>query len=101
MTDIDILDRNDDLNKRVNDLSSTYTRRRVVDTLLVIIIFLVAVAITVFVVLQIRTDNKIEHTDVSETQLICTDLQQEDHVGHNIYAICNEVGAPKMIGAVK
>lgn len=96
MADSDVLERNDDLNRRMQSLSMSYTRRKVVDTLLVIIIVLVITAITVLLFSDHQLETRINTTDIQETQLICEHLLNESQEHH--YVICDEVGRPEIKG---
>lgn len=89
----DILDRNDDFNKTMAGLSKTYTRRRVVDTLLGVIIALAIGIVAGLLYLDYHLENKIEKTDQNETQLICAHLDNPSH-----FLGCVNVGPPVTIG---
>lgn len=96
MDDSDILERNDELNKKVSGLTETYTRRKVVDSLLGVIIVLIVASISTIVWINFSIENNIEHTSNQETQLICEHLLNESQEHH--YVVCDEVGRPDIRG---
>lgn len=96
MDDSDILERNDELNRKVSGLTETYTRRKVVDSLLVVIIVLVVAAISTIVWINFSIENNIENSSTQETQLICEHLLKENQEHH--YIVCDEVGRPEQGG---
>jgi hypothetical protein len=95
----DILDRNDEVNAIMSTFERNYTRRKVVDTLLTIIIAL-ACTIIILLLLSINgLDRKINTNDIHVTQMICEDLDQEQPNDH--FVICQHVGRPQMNGVNK
>lgn len=88
----DVLERNEQLNKQVAGFASTYTRRRVVDTLLSILIVLSSAILIILLIADYDLEHQIDNTDVRETQLICEHLDHPEK-----YTACQDVGAPKEI----
>jgi hypothetical protein len=96
MTRTDVIDRNDDFNKTVlADLSKTYTRRRVVDTLLVILIVLGITTIVALTIVDFNLQNSIEHSDDDEISLLCNQLivPPNSFVRH----VCIANGSPPIV----
>lgn len=96
MDDSDILERNDELNQKVSGLTESYTRRKVVDSLLAVIIILVVALFSTLLWLNYHLENNIERTSNQETQLICEHLLNESQEYH--YLVCDEVGRPDVKG---
>jgi hypothetical protein len=94
MPDTDILERNDALNVQVRNISSTYTRRKVVDTLLVIVIVLVITTLVSLLLYDAHLESQINDSDLRQTQLLCEHLlnEQQEHR----YVVCLEVGRPEL-----
>ena len=95
MSSPDVLERNEELNTQIKNFSGTYTRRKVVDTLLVIIITLGIVAIALATLFSLHLDNQIHDTDKGDIQLICADLAEEQPNNH--YFVCVHIGKPALI----
>jgi hypothetical protein len=93
--DIDILERNDKLNAQVRNLASTYTRRKVVDTLLVIIIVIGMVTLISLLLYDSHLESQINDSDLRQTQLICEHLLNESQ--EHQYSVCLEVGRPDIV----
>ena len=94
--DVDILDRNDQVNEVMKTFAETYTRRGVVDTLLAIVIAIL-LALTVFVVI---VDNHFhDHLINIETHEIQLECSQIPHA--NNYLLCQHVPPIQRTGAHK
>lgn len=92
----DIMDRNDQINKIMSTFSETYARRRVVDTLLAIVIAIL-LGLSVFVVIDAdNSNNKMSRFEQHEIQLECSQIHNS-----NMFVLCQHVGLPQKIGANK
>ncbi len=88
----DVLERNERLNQMASKMESTYTRRKVVDSLLSVLIVLAIVTLILFLLASYRLENQIKDSDTRLTQLICLHLPG----GHaQQYAVCRQVGLPR------
>jgi hypothetical protein len=93
MDETDILERNERLNAQVRNISSSYTRRKVVDTLLIIVIVLVITSMISILLFDAHLESQINDSDTSQTQLICEHLLNESQ--EHQYSVCLEVGRPQ------
>ncbi len=94
--DVDILDRNVEVNAIMSKFAETYTRRRVIDTLLAIVIALLIGVIILLAVSNDHLDNHLIQIELHETQLECAQLPNT-----NTYLMCQNVGKPIRIGVNK
>jgi len=89
----DIIDRNDEVNTIMQSFAETYTRRKIVDTLLAIIIALLLGTIVFLIVFNYHFDNHLIQIERNETQLECSQLKDA-----NTYYVCLHVSPPKRVG---
>lgn len=103
MPDSDVLERNEELNKRVASLSANYTRRKVVDSLLAIIIGILVALVIILLLIDfdldhhiLNIDEKTDMTSITQIQLLCSHIPEKLN-----YVACVKVGPPPTIGVNK